>query len=43
MHLCGYYLSNKDFYKDDGRFLELKYEPKYIDKANNIVRNNCEA
>lgn len=40
MHLCGYYLSNKDFYKDDGRFLELRYEPKYIDKANDIVRDN---
>lgn len=39
MHLCGYYLSNNNFLSNDKRFLELKYEPKYIDEADYIVRN----
>lgn len=40
MHLCGYYCAKKEYYKGDRRFLELTYEPKYIDEADYIVRSN---
>lgn len=40
MHLCGYYCSKEDYYKGDKRFLDLTYEPKYIDEADYIVRLN---
>lgn len=40
MHLCGYYLSNKNYLQGDKRFLELKYEPKYIEEASVIVRDS---
>lgn len=40
MHLCGYYVAKCKYYKGDERFLDITYEPKYIDEANNIVRSN---
>lgn len=40
MHLCGYYCAKKEYHKGDTRFLDLTYEPKYIDEADYIARSN---
>ena len=39
MHLCGYYKAKEFYYKGDERLIYRKYEPKYIDEANDIVRD----
>jgi hypothetical protein len=41
MHLCGYYLAREEIYQNDKRFVVLRYEPKYIEDGNHIVRQ-CE-
>lgn len=40
MHLCGYYCARGAYVNGDKRFLSLKYEPKYIDDANGLIRKH---
>lgn len=40
MHLCGYYVSWANNVEEDKRFINIRFEPKYIDNANDTVRKN---